>query len=87
VIDPRGLSAVGSDHDADDLAVRDRLSRLDRKLGDDTRPVLSFSIFIASTMQITSPGCTSSPSPTFTASTVPCIGVTTASFAPAWAPP
>ena len=36
--------------------------------------VISFSIFIASTTQMTWPGSTSSPSATSTASTVPCIG-------------
>ena len=41
--------------------------------------VTSFSIFIASTMQITAPASTASPSATFTSSTVPCIGLTTAS--------
>src|SRR2546423_665060 len=42
----------------------------------------SFSIFIASTMQITWPGSTSSPSASRTDRTVPCIGETTASLPP-----
>ena len=48
--------------------------------------VISFSIFIASTTQMTWPSRTSSPSPTSTASTVPCIGLTTASRAAACRP-
>src|SRR5581483_11604286 len=52
----------------------------------DACAVTSFSIFIASTMQITWPTSTLSPSATFTSSTVPCIGERTAPDAPA-APP
>ena len=63
------------------------LTGCDRSPGATERPhttparcaVTSFSIFIASTTQITWPAVTSSPSATSTASTVPCIGLTTAS--------
>ena len=41
---------------------------------------ISFSIFIASTTQTTAPTPTASPSATSTFSTVPCMGVTTASL-------
>ena len=73
--------------DADHLTGLHRLARRDRQLGDAPArcACTSFSIFIASTMQSTWPASTSSPSATSTASTVPCIGLTTASFPPACA--
>ena len=66
--------------------VVDRLAGGDREARDPAGrwAVISFSIFIASTTQITWPSRTSSPSATSTASTVPCIGLTTASRAAAW---
>ena len=69
-------------HHADHLAGRDRLAGDDRQLARRRRrggACTSFSIFIASTTQSTWPAATSSPSATSTASTVPCIGLTTAS--------
>ena len=72
--------------DADHLAGADRLARARRTARGRRRRAsacTSFSIFIASTMQITWPAATESPSATSTESTVPCIGLTTASRPPA----